>query len=87
MYQMYQISYFHERHLPKCHTSALSQVISFTADGDVLHCHDWEADCSDVLYFLCEDVCLSLILISLILICCAGLNLTVLLVSLIHIMY
>ena len=28
--KMYQISDLHEWHLPKCHTSALSQVISFT---------------------------------------------------------
>ena len=30
--KMYQISDFHEWHLHKCHTSALSQVISLTVD-------------------------------------------------------
>ncbi len=52
--KMYQISDFHEWHLTKCHTSALSQVITHTAvyrhrqrhwtGNDQYFCGTWQAD-------------------------------------------
>ncbi len=51
--KMYQIPDFHERHLTKCHTSALSQVITHT-DYIVISCpHSFTgSDCLHVLSYL-----------------------------------